>query len=194
LGTALDDLLSADNGFKLGILRTTPKGSLSDGYTDIKEDADGFGNAQWIQTTSDTTVTSDSLTFEGKVYDYNGTDDGLGVGLNEYISLKLWANKTNFDAKYLVKDGEKGTDVFNNNPTGVLPNRGLVYQFLYEYIHFLQYRKEVEYVLEMDASVIAQIQWDKWYEIDGKRCLINSISFDADANGIGMVTLNVYFI
>jgi hypothetical protein len=190
----LDNILSAQSELMFGVFRTTPDGSLSDAYTDVLENADGFGNSEWVQTTSRTTITSDSLTHDGKVYDYNGTDDGTGVGLDEYISLKLWANKTNFDASYLEKDGKRGTDVFNNNPTGILPNRGLVHQFLYEYLHFLQYRKQVEYKLEMEPSVIAQIQWDKWYEIDGKRCLINSVSYDVDKNGIGMVTLNVYFI
>jgi hypothetical protein len=194
----LKDLLEHDNGFTVGVFRTTPEGSLSEGYTDIQSNADGFGNSQWVRTVATTTVTSDSVTHTGELYDYNGTDEGTGVALNEYISLKIWNCKQELDTSNLTmgEDGKvfSGDEVYNNNPTGILPNRGLVPQFLFEYLHFLKHRKQVEYVLEMEPSVIAQIQWDKWYEIDGKRCLINSVSYDVDKNGIGMVTLNVYFI
>jgi hypothetical protein len=194
----VSDLLENDNGFILGILRTTPDGSLSEGYTEITTNVDGFGNNEWVRTISTTTVTADSVTATGELYDYNGTDEGTGVDLNEYISLKLWNCKQNLDTSCLTKAENgvvlKGDEVYNNNPTGILPNRGLVPQFLFEYLHFMKNRKEVEYVMEMDPSVIAQIQWDKWYEIDGKRCLLNSVSYDADKNGMGMATVSVYFI
>lgn len=197
---ALDSVLSADLGFTIGVMRSTPDSEESEGgYTTIRSNVDGFGNDEWAQTLSVNAVTCDSISREGYIYDYNGSSLGTGTPMENYICLKLWANKQNFNPKNLtgLDDSGKqitGADVYNNNPTGPLPNRGLVPQFLSEYLYFMKHRKPLEFVLEMEVADIANIKWQKYYKIAGYRLLIDKISFDVTNNGIGLVTMNVYCI
>lgn len=195
----IKSLLEYDCGFTLGIVRSTPDGSYSNGYTIVRTNADGFGNDEWVKTLSTMEVTSDSVDVSGALYDYNGTDEGIGIDPSELISLKIWNNKQNFDPKNLVGEDEEGNSisgaaVYDNNPTGPLPNRGLVPQFLSEYLHFLKYRKKLVIVGEMEVVELTQIRWEKYYKIEGYRCLLNKISFDVSDEGIGLVTLEVYCI
>lgn len=195
----LKSLLEYDCGFTLGIVRSTPDGSYSNGYTIVRTNADGFGNDEWVKTLSTMEVTSDSVDVSGALYDYNGTDEGIGIDPSELISLRIWNNKQNFDPKNLVGEDEEGNSisgaaVYDNNPTGPLPNRGLVPQFLSEYLHFLKYRKKLVIVGEMEVVELTQIRWEKYYKIEGYRCLLNKISFDVSDEGIGLVTLEVYCI
>lgn len=113
--------------------------------------------------------------------------------------MKIWSGKQNFNPSALTdtdSDGNvvTGKDVYDNNPTGSLPNRGFMPQFLSEYIHFLKHRKTLEITASMEAAEIADIQWESYYEIAGYRCFIDKISFSADANGMGIVTFRVYCI
>lgn len=195
----LKNLLEYDCGFTLGIVRTTPDKNYSQGYTIVRTNADGFGNDGWVRTVSTTEVTSDSLDVSGAVYDYNGAGEGVGVNPNELISLKIWNNKQNFDPSKLVGEDENGnvitgSAVYDNNPTGPLPNRGLVPQFLSEYLYFLKNRKTLSIVCELEIAELVNIKWDKYYNIAGYRCLLNKISFDIDNSGIGLVTMEVYCI
>lgn len=196
----LKEILEYDCGFTVGILRTAPEDSPSGEYYEIvSKDWDGFGNDEWAVTVSTNTVTSDSITKQGAVYDYNGSGEGIGTSINQLISLKLWSGKQNFDPSNLVSYDESGhqitgADVYDNNPTGPLPNRGLVPQFLSEYLHFLKHRKTLEIVAEMEVAEIVNIKWDKYYRVAGYRCLLNKVSFEAGNGGIGLVTLEVYCI
>lgn len=199
----VENIAKNDLGFTVGILRTTPDGSLADGYEIVKTNSDNFGNSSWVQTTSDTTVSSDSVTKEGQIYDYNGTDEGTGIPMDEYISLKLWAGKQGsgpvMENVPIIGEGGEVTGweeevVYDNNPTGPLPNRGLVPQFLSEYIHFLKNRKTLEIVVRMEAAEISGIQWDEYYEIAGYRCFIDKVSLTASSDGMDTVTLRVYCI
>lgn len=195
----LKELLEYDCGFTLGIVRSTPSGSYSQGYTIVKKDADGFGNDGWVKTLSTTEITNDSVDISGALYDYNGSDEGIGVDPKELISLRIWNNKQNFDPSKLVGEDDKGNvitgaAVYNNNPTGPLPNRGLVPQFLSEYLYFLKHRKVLSIVCELEIAELVNIKWDKYYNIAGYRCLLNKISFDVDNDGIGLVTIEVFCI
>lgn len=196
----LKDILEYDCEFALGIVRTTPEDSETGTYYEIiKKNWDGFGNDEWAVTVSTNTVTSDSVTKQGAVYDYNGSGEGIGTSLDQLISLKLWAGKDNFDPKNLVDYDENGNQitgsaVYDNNPTGPLPNRGLVPQFLSEYLHFLKHRKTLEIVATIEVAELVNIHWDKYYEVAGFRCLLNKLSFDITSSGIGKVTMEVYCI
>lgn len=191
----VQEVLDYDCGFTVGVLRTTPKG-MSKGYEIVKDNADGFGNSQWVRTTSENVLTNDSVTHEGTVYDYNGTDEGIGTSLNQLLSLKLWCGKQNLKTDTIsdTDNNLTGKDAYNNNPTGPLSNRGLVPQYLFEYLYFLKNRKPLEIELEMEVSEIANIKWDEYYDIAGYRILLDKISFTVTNDGIGMVTMEVYCI
>lgn len=195
----LKDLLDFDCGFTLGIIRTSPEGSLSENYTEVTQNVDGFGNAEWVRTLCTTTVTSDSVSREGYLFDYNGTDEGIGAPMEQLVSLKLWNGKQNFDPSSLVsvdKEGNTltGADVYNNNPTGPLPNRGLVPQFLSEYLHFLKHRKPISVVGNAHISELVNVEWDKYHEVAGYRGLLNKIKFNVSMEGMSEVTIEHYVI
>lgn len=192
---SVKEVTEYDCGFMMGILRTTPEGSLSDSYTEVRQNADGFGNSEWVRTSSVNEITADSVSLSGAVYDYNGTDQGIGTDLDQLITLKLWTGKQNLKPMEIV-DAETGevTQGYNNNPTGALPNRGLATQFLSEYLHFMKNRKPLEIVCKMEIAELANIQFDKYYRVNGYRCFIDKISFNATNNGIGEVTLDVFCI
>lgn len=195
----LKNLLDFDCGFTLGIVRTSPEGSLSENYTEVTQNVDGFGNAEWVRTLCTTTVTSDSVSREGYLFDYNGTDEGIGAPTDQLVSLKLWNGKQNFDPSALVAVDEEGNtltgaDVYNNNPTGPLPNRGLVPQFLSELLHFLKNRKPISVTGNIHISELVNIEWDKYHDVAGYRGLLDKIKFSVSMNGMSEVTVEHYII
>ena len=195
----LKNLLDFDCGFTLGIVRTSPEGSLAENYTEVTQNVDGFGNSEWVRTLCTTTVTSDSVSREGALFDYNGTDEGIGAPMDQLVSLKLWNGKPNFDPSSLVEvDSEgntlTGADVYNNNPTGPLPNRGLVPQFLSEYLHFLKHRKPITVIGNLRVSDLLDVQWDKYYHVAGYRGLLDKIKFTVSMNGMSEVTVDHFMI
>ena len=195
----LKNLLDYDCGFTLGIIRTSPEGSLSENYTIVAKNVDGFGNDEWVRTLCTTTVTSDSVSRDGALFDYNGTDEGIGTPMEQLVSLKLWSGKQNFDPASLVGVDEEGNtitgkDVYNNNPTGPLPNRGLVPQFLSEYLHFMKHRKPISVVGYMHVSELVNIEWDKYHEVAGYRGLLDKIKFTLSMEGISPVTVEHFVI
>ena len=195
----LKNLLDFDCGFTMGIVRTSPEGSLSENYTVVTPNVDGFGNDEWVRTLCTTTVTSDSLSREGYLFDYNGTDEGIGAPMDQLVSLKLWSGKQNFDPSALVEvDSEgntiTGKDVYNNNPTGPLPNRGLVPQFLSEYLHFMKHRKPISVVGNIHVSELLNVEWDKYHDVAGYRGLLDKIKFTVSMEGMSEVTVDHFII
>ena len=195
----LKNLLDFDCGFTLGIVRTSPEGSLSQNYAVVTKNVDGFGNDEWVRTLCTTTVTSDSVSRNGELFDYNGTDEGIGAPLEQLVSLKLWSGKQNFDASTLTSVDENGNtitgkDVYDNNPTGPLPNRGLVPQFLSEYLHFLKNRKPITVVGNMHVSELLNIEWDKYHEVAGYKGLLDKIKFTISMEGMSEVTVEHFII
>lgn len=193
------NLLDFDCGFTMGIVRTSPEGSLSENYTVVTPNVDGFGNDEWVRTLCTTTVTSDSLSREGYLFDYNGTDEGIGAPMEQLVSLKLWSGKQNFDPSALVEvDSEgntiTGKDVYNNNPTGPLPNRGLVPQFLSEYLHFMKHRKPISVVGNIHVSELLNVEWDKYHDVAGYRGLLDKIKFTVSMEGMSEVTVDHFII
>lgn len=193
------ELLEFDCGFTLGIIRTSPEGSLGENYTVVTKNVDGFGNDEWVRTLCTTTVTSDSVSREGYLFDYNGTDEGIGAPMDQLVSLKLWNGKQNFDPSSLASVDEEGNtttgaDVYNNNPTGPLPNRGLVPQFLSEYLYFRKHRKPITVKGYMHVSELMNIEWDKYYNVAGYRGLLDKIKFTVSMEGISVVTVEHFVI
>ena len=191
----IKELLDASLDFTIGVLRTTPEGSLADSYAVVKKNVDGFGNDEWVQTQSVNRVTSDSVSKEGALYDYNGTDEGIGAPLEQLISLKIWNGKQNLPKNFKTTDHETFKTVeYNNNPTGPLPNRGLVPQFLSEYLHFLKNRKPISVVGNIHVSELLNVEWDKYYDVAGYRGLLDKIKFTVSMEGMSEVTIDHYMI
>lgn len=194
----LSELADSELPLTLGILRNSSNGSHGEYIEIVRKDADGLGNDEWVSTVSYNSVTSDSVTHGGDLYDYNGSEEGLGTPASDLISLKLWCCKQNFDPSCLdyTEDGQHhpGEEIYNNNPTGPLPNRGLVPQFLYEYLYFLQHNRMLVIELYLEVSELINLRWEKYYHISQYRCLLNKVSFDLTQDGIGLVTLEVYIV
>lgn len=191
----IKEIMDSDIGFTVGVLRTTPEGSLANAYAITKQNIDGFGNDEWIRTTSVNRITNDSVSKEGSVYDYNGTDEGIGAPMEQLISLKIWNNKQNLLVPHMTQDGKTGEYMeYNNNPTGPLPNRGLVPQFLSEYLHFMKHRKPISVVGNIHVSELVNIEWDKYYDVAGYRGLLDKIKFTVNMEGMSEVTVEHYMI
>ena len=119
--------------------------------------------------------------------------------MDQLVSLKLWSGKQNFDPSALVEvDSEgntiTGKDVYNNNPTGPLPNRGLVPQFLSELLHFMKHRKPISVVGNIHVSELLNVEWDKYHDVAGYRGLLDKIKFTVSMEGMSEVTVDHFII
>ncbi len=170
-------LQSYDWGLSIAIMRG---GGVDSTHESYEYNYDGFGNSKWRTKAGDYALTTDSIDPYGNEYDYNGVDN------EERFSLKprAWVQPEWADAPLVV-----------NTPS--VKNRGYVDVFLVDYIYFLLHRKK--YYVKCLASVaqIADIQnhWKEWWNIDGKKCLIDKVNTTVSAKeGIGEVELEVFAI
>lgn len=170
-------LQTYDWGTSMAIMR----GGGSDAYIQKYDyDYDGFGNSKWRTVAGMYGMSSDSIDCWGNVYDYNGTEDGIGDG--ERISLKIRA---------YINDPESGNILCNHE----VANRGLFDTFMSEYAHFLLNRKKVQIRFNCRISELMNIQWNKRYKIGEYVGWINKISTHITAeNGIESVTIEMYIL
>ena len=173
-------LQSYDWGLSVAIMRG---GGIDATHEAYDYNYDGFGNSKWRTKAGDYAMTTDSIDPYGTGYDYN-TGDEEGIGDEERFSLKprAWVQPEWADAPLVV-----------NTPS--VKNRGYVDVFLVDYIHFILNRKR--YYIKCLASVaqIADIQnhWKEWWNIDGKKCLIDKVNAEISArDGLGEVELEVF--
>ena len=170
-------LQSYDWGLSIAIMRG---GGVDSTHESYEYNYDGFGNSKWRTKAGDYALTTDSIDPYGNEYDYTGVDN------EERFSLKprAWVQPEWADAPLVV-----------NTPS--VKNRGYVDVFLVDYIYFLLHRKK--YYVKCLASVaqVADIQnhWKEWWNIDGKKCLIDKVNTTVSAKvGIGEVELEVFAI
>lgn len=170
-------LQSYDWGLSIAIMRG---GGVDSTHESYEYNYDGFGNSKWRTKAGDYALTTDSIDPYGNEYDYNGVDN------EERFSLKprAWVQPEWADAPLVV-----------NTPS--VKNRGYVDVFLIDYIYFILNRKR--YYIKCLASVaqIADIQnhWKEWWNIDGKKCLIDKVNTTVSAKeGMGEVELEVFAI
>lgn len=170
-------LQSYDWGLSIAIMRG---GGVDSTHESYEYNYDGFGNSKWRTKAGDYALTTDSIDPYGNEYDYNGVDN------EERFSLKprAWVQPEWADAPLVV-----------NTPS--VKNRGYVDVFLVDYIYFLLHRKK--YYVKCLASVaqVADIQnhWKEWWNIDGKKCLIDKVNTTVSAKeGMGEVELEVFAI
>lgn len=168
-------LQSYDWGLSIAIMRGGGADATHESYD---YNYDGFGNSKWRTKSGDYALTTDSIDPYGNEYDY--------IGNEERFSLKprAWVQPEWADAPLVV-----------NTPS--VKNRGYVDTFLIDYIYFILHRKR--YYIKCLASVaqIADIQnhWKEWWNINGKKCLIDKVNAQVTArDGLGEVELEVFAI
>ena len=146
---------------------------------------DGFGNSKWRTKSGDYALTTDSIDPYGVEYDYNGGDEE-GIGDEDRFSLKprAWVQPEWADAPLVV-----------NTPS--VKNRGYVDVFLIDYIYFILNRKRFYIKCLASVAQIVDIQnhWKEWWNINGKKCLIDKVNAQVTArDGLGEVELEVFAI
>ena len=175
-------LQSYDWGLSIAIMRGGGADATHEAYD---YNYDGFGNSRWRTKSGDYVLSTDTIDPYGNEPDYNGGDEP-GIGDEERFSLKprAWVQPEWADAPLVV-----------NTPS--VKNRGYVDTFLIDYIYFILHRKR--YYIKCLASVaqIADIQnhWKEWWNINGKKCLIDKVNAQVTArDGLGEVELEVFAI
>lgn len=174
-------LQSYDWGLSIAIMRG---GGIDATHEAYDYNYDGFGNSKWRTKAGDYALTTDSIDPYGVEYDYNGIEPGIGNEERFSLKPRAWVQPEWADAPLVI-----------NKPS--VKNRGYVDVFLIDYIHFILNRKR--YYIKCLASVaqVADIQnhWKEWWNINGKKCLINKVNADVSAKeGIGEVELEVFAI
>lgn len=118
----------------------------------------------------------------GNVYDYNGTEPGIGDEERFSLKPRAWVQPRWADSPIVTDDP-------------LIRNRGYVDTFLIDYIYFLLNRKKYYVTCLVEVAQIADVQhhWREWWLINGRKCLINQISANIDVqNGMGEVEMEVY--
>lgn len=169
-------LQSHDWGLSIAVMRG---GGVDSSHESYDYNYDGFGNSKWRTTVGQYALTTDSIDCYGNMYEPELSND-------ERFSLKprAWVQPDWADAPLVVNTPE-------------VKNRGYVDVFLIDYIHFILNRKR--YYIKCLASVaqVADIQnhWKEWWNIDGKKCLIDKVNAEVSAkDGLGEVELEVFAI
>lgn len=177
-------LQTIDWGLAIGVMR----GGGSDATIQTYDwNYDGHGNSKWRTVAGKYAMSSDSMDNWGSQYDYNGTQTGIGD--DERFSLKI--------RSYIEKDGkilcnEDQRDEEGNIETKVR-TRGLYDTFMSEYAHFLINRKKLQVKFRCEVAELANIQWEKRYNIGGYIGWINKLSYTISSEeGLGVVTAELY--
>lgn len=170
-------LQSYDWGLSIAVMRG---GGVDSTHEPYDYNYDGFGNSKWRTKAGDYALTTDSIDNYGNSYSYNSADN------DEHFSLKprAWVQPEWADAPLVINKPE-------------VKNRGYVDVFLIDYIYFILNRKR--YYIKCLASVaqVADIQnhWKEWWNIDGKKCLIDKMNAEISArDGLGEVEIEVFAI
>ena len=183
-------------GFSLALMR----GGGSDATLEPYDyNYDGFGNSKWRTKSGQYALASDSLDAFGNVFDYNGTQEGVGNG--ERFSLKIraykepsWLNEEPYKSKgiTLCRDDIRDAD---GNVTTKIRSRGLFDTFMLPYAYFLLNRKKMIIRCSTTVAQVADVSnhWFEWWNVGGIKCLIDKVNTTIDRQtGIGEVELTVY--
>ena len=172
-------LQSIDWGLSIAIMRGGGPDSTTQSYD---PNYDGFGSAKWRTVVGEYALTTDSIDPYGNVYDYNGTWPGIGTEERFSLKPRAWVQPEWSDAPLVVNDP-------------LVKNRGYVDTFLIDYIYFLLHRHRYRVRCLASVAQIAAIpeHWKEWWNIGGKRCLINKVNTDISVlDGMGEVELEIF--
>lgn len=174
-------LQSHDWGLSIAVMRG---GGTDSGVESYDNNYDGFGNAKWRTTVGEYALTTDSVDNYGNVYDYNGKLEGIGNEERFSLKPRAWVQPDWVDEPLVTDDP-------------LIKNRGYFDTFMVDYAYFLLHRKKYRITCSASVAQIADIQnhWKEWWNIDGKKCLINKVTTTITAkDGMGEVELEVYSI
>ena len=172
-------LQSYDWGLSVAIMRGGGADATHEPYD---YNYDGFGNSKWRTKSGDYALTTDSIDPYGNEYDYNGQEEGIGDEERFSLKPRAWVQPEWADAPLVV-----------NTPS--VKNRGYVDTFLIDYIYFILHRKRFYVKCLASVAQIVDIQnhWKEWWNIDGKKCLIDKVNAQVTArDGLGEVELEVF--
>lgn len=172
-------LQSYNWGLSVAIMRGGGADSTHEAYD---YNYDGFGNSKWRTKSGDYALTTDSIDPYGNEYDYNGQEEGIGNEERFSLKPRAWVQPEWADAPLVV-----------NTPS--VKNRGYVDTFLIDYIYFILHRKRFYVKCLASVAQIVDIQnhWKEWWNIDGKKCLIDKVNAQVTArDGLGEVELEVF--
>lgn len=155
---------------------------------------DGFGNSKWRSVVGEYALTSDSMDAFGNEFDYNGVSAGIGEG--ERFSLKICAYKQpDWADAPIINDDQ--IDPGTGKMIKKIRTRGTYDAFLQQLVYFILNRKKFRTHVLATAAQILDIRnhWREWYEINGKRCLINKINTQITLEeGLSDIEMEVYSI
>ena len=172
-------LQSYDWGLSVAIMRGGGADATHESYD---YNYDGFGNSKWRTKSGDYALTTDTIDPYGNEYDYNGPEEGIGDEERFSLKPRAWVQPEWADAPLVV-----------NTPS--VKNRGYVDTFLIDYIYFILHRKRFYVKCLASVAQIVDIQnhWKEWWNIDGKKCLIDKVNAQVTArDGLGEVELEVF--
>ena len=172
-------LQSYDWGLSIAIMRG---GGIDATHEAYDYNYDGFGNSRWRTKSGDYAMTTDTIDPYGNEYDYNGVEEGIGDEERFSLKPRAWVQPEWADAPLVV-----------NTPS--VKNRGYVDTFLIDYIYFILHRKRFYIKCLASVAQIVDIQnhWKEWWNIDGKKCLIDKVNAQVTArDGLGEVELEVF--
>ena len=172
-------LQSYDWGLSVAIMRGGGADATHEAYD---YNYDGFGNSKWRTKSGDYALTTDTIDPYGNEYDYNGQEEGIGDEERFSLKPRAWVQPEWADAPLVV-----------NTPS--VKNRGYVDTFLIDYIYFILHRKRFYVKCLASVAQIVDIQnhWREWWNIDGKKCLIDKVNAQVTArDGLGEVELEVF--
>lgn len=180
-----------DWGLTLGIMR----GSGSDAYVNYSGDPDdGEDNETWdIVPGSSATAHPDICDSYGKLWDYNGTQDGEGTTDGRF-SLKLRAEKLN--PNYVKGSKEEGkSNQYLPITNEALRGRGLMDVFYKEYSYWIRNARIVKRQVDMTLAQFLAIDKTKRVEIGDITGFITKMEFSvSNKSGLGLVTLTLMYI
>lgn len=181
-------------GFALALMRG---GGADASIQSYDYNYDGFGTSKWRSSVGEYALACDSLDMMGNLFDYNGTQEGIGNG--ERFSLKIRAYK---EPSWLKDPKYKDVSLCapdevdkNGNVVTKIKSRGLFDTFILPYAYFLLNRKKYKIRCSTTVAQVADIpnHWKEWWNIGGIKCLIDKVNTTISAEtGLGEVELTVY--
>ena len=212
--TSTDDgsspLQQQDWGLTLGILRTGDGGA---GVENYDPDYDGFGNWRWRDVADNYCVSADTMDATGRWLGKTSRANTFSLKLRAWKPFVYYIDSqgtthVSADMTLLGQPApEEGLfwllpcDDDERNLLGQITkrvrSRGLVDVFLPEYIQFLLSRMPYEVRMLCEVAQLADIpnHWLQRFDIDGKICYINKLSYSMTATaGLSEVKMEVYCI
>lgn len=184
------------------------------------ENYDFFGNYRWKDIAGTYALTSDTMDTKGAVFDYNGSESGIGAGERFSLAIRSWAQFVYYiddnGKVHINKDIEQAGKKVENDPnhTWLIPcddderdqqgniinkirSRGLFDTFMREHVYFLLNRKKYCAKAFCTIAQLLEIRnhWQDRYDINGKIGYIDKLGYSISRkNGLGEVTIYFYSI